>query len=338
MKKIKVLIYTLFLLIAFALPASASAQGLTCAKIVVGGIYTLGSQETLDGNLCVLGGNALLNENSLVAGDVILVGGTLVINGRVAGNLNTAGGVVTLGDNCVIEGDINNLGGQIVGIEQAEIIGQVHQDLSEFSPQNFFTGWRNPAVQIFNPAWDYLNLLLRSFIWAIFGMLVALVLPKPVSRIGTTASTNLALSGGIGCATVTVVVMLILILAITILCIPLSLLGGLVLLISWSLGVISLGTELGKRIAVIAKRDWALAVSAGIGTFLLILVVNGFNLVLPCIGWVAQLAVGAIGLGAVALTRFGSQSYPPFVPPMPPSSPGTLPGLPEPSAESSESN
>ncbi|MFQ5923361.1 MAG: hypothetical protein ACE5M4_11005, partial [Anaerolineales bacterium] len=37
-------------------------------------------------------------------------------------------------------------------------------------------------------------------------------------------------------------------------------------------------------------------------------VVGGIGLI-PCIGWLAPLLVGAAGLGAVILTRFGSREY-----------------------------
>ena len=44
----------------------------------------------------------------------------------------------------------------------------------------------------------------------------------------------------------------------------------------------------------------------------------------PCVGWVAPVVLGAIGLGAVTLTRFGTQPYLPGAPTTPPSEPGPM--------------
>jgi hypothetical protein len=46
--------------------------------------------------------------------------------------------------------------------------------------------------------------------------------------------------------------------------------------------------------------------SAGFGTFLLGIVVGAVNLV-PCVGWMAGVLVGLIGIGAVVMTMFGTR-------------------------------
>ena len=56
----QLLVVVMMVGIAFLLPGSAVAQGSTGDEVVVGGTYTLKSGETLDGNLFVIGGNALL--------------------------------------------------------------------------------------------------------------------------------------------------------------------------------------------------------------------------------------------------------------------------------------
>jgi len=73
-----------------------------------------------------------------------------------------------------------------------------------------------------------------------------------------------------------------------------------------------------------------LPISTGIGAFVLTLVINGLNALVPCVGWLPALIVCSIGLGAVLLTRLGTQAYPPvdplgvlspspLLPPIPPS-------------------
>ena len=55
------------------------------------------------------------------------------------------------------------------------------------------------------------------------------------------------------------------------------------------------------------------APAAGLGTLLVWAVANGIAFI-PCVGWLAPLVVGAVGLGGVLLTRFGRKDYPTLAP------------------------
>ncbi len=135
-------------------------------------------------------------------------------------------------------------------------------------------------------------------------------LPKPIERTSNAIVDQPILSGGIGILTVIVVPLLLIILAITILLIPISLVGALTLVLAWFLGRIAIGYEVGRRLAKMLDKDWAPAVSAGVGMFLLALVVDATGQFIPCIGWVFPALVAVIGIGGLMLTRFGTQSYP----------------------------
>ena len=106
--------------------------------------------------------------------------------------------------------------------------------------------------------------------------------------------------------------------------------AALLLALAWAFGLVSLGYMVGKRMQEMTRQEWAPAVAAGLGTFLLVLVINGMRSLIPCIFWVVPAATGMVGLGAVILTRFGTQTYPPFAslppagfgqPPLPPAPP-----------------
>jgi len=56
-----------------------------------------------------------------------------------------------------------------------------------------------------------------------------------------------------------------------------------------------------------------LPLSAALGTFVLNFVTNGIGFI-PCIGWLVPFMVSMLGLGAVFLSRFGTQPYPQVVP------------------------
>jgi hypothetical protein len=322
----------LLLLVVLALSLTAFRQAgptLQAAgdKLVLGGNYTLGEGETLDGNLIVMGGNALLETGSRVAQDVVILGGNLLVRGAVGGDVNVIGGLVTLEDGALVEGDVNTLSGQLLQDEGAQVEGDVNDNMALALPF-LYTGPARIEIPNFNGEMfapfgaasplgtgvglvgGFLWWLGRSFIWAILALLVGLFVPRHAERAGDAATAKPVVAGGLGCLTVLIAPVILFLLIITICGIPISLLGIFLLLAAWAFGIIALGLETGKRLAGLMKQDWALPVSAMVGTFLLTLMVNGLGALIPCVGWIVPLLVGMVGLGAALVTRFGARSLP----------------------------
>jgi hypothetical protein len=337
MKNLKIL-QTMFIvmllvgaLLAWAGPAAASsgasspasqADGLFAlqagpgTKLVLGGSYTLAEDERLDGSLFILGGAADLAPGSLVDGDIVLLGGSLAANGRVAGSISALGGMLRLSETSVIEGDLNILGSSVTGEAQAAIQGDINSEQTSMLPLIIPGDLRLPIPNIqvrFNPFWDLLWILFQSMLWAAAATLVALVAPQAVQRVGRAFVAQPIVAGGLGLLTAVVAPLVMLVMAITIIGIPLAVLLALALAVVWAYGLIAIGTELGKRLAQMGKADWALALSAALGTFLLTLVVNSVGEIIPCVGWIVPLLAGLLGVGAVLLTRFGTRSFPDIV-------------------------
>jgi hypothetical protein len=323
---------------AFFFPNTAKAsskagltQDIQGDKLIFGSTYTLNEGQTLDGNLLVFGGNATLMSESLVKGDAVVMGGTLSAGGTIAGSIVTFGGIINLSDTAVVEGDVFEVGGDLEYDAGARIEGEVISGTAgpfqfAFPQFNKVPGVQVPNFHVIaNPIWDFLWYLFRSMMWAALAVLVVLFLPQHTNRAARAAMSEPVISAGLGLLTIVVAPIVLVAMAITIIGIPLSLLSILLLVITWVFGVIVIGTEVGKRLARMLKVDWALAVSAGIGTFLLTLVVNGINELVLCIGWLAPALVGMVGLGAVLLTRYGTQKYPPVRTPVPPSNGGYSP-------------
>ncbi len=306
--KYSTVIIFLVTLLAWAQPARA--EGFSCEKFVAGGSYTLKEGETLGGDLCLIGGTSYLMSGSTVEGDVFVIGGTLQANGVIEGSLHVAGGQVTLGDTSLIEGHVNLLGGDVSGVGLDNVKGGVNRNfttpLPVFIPRNVWT----PNFSFGNTIWSLFWLPLRSFLWAALAVLAALFAHRSIAKVGRTAVNQAVLSGGMGLATFIVAITLMVALAITIVCIPFSFFLVLLFIFAWAFGIIALGMEVGQRLAVLAKQEWAPAVSAGLGVFLLTLALNGIALAIPCVGFIPQFLAGLVGLGAVVLTRFGSHSYP----------------------------
>lgn len=299
-------------------------QETTGDKFVLGGTYTLESGETLDGNLFVFGGNAALEEGSLVDGDVVLLGGNVKINGTIDGEVVAMGGLVSLEPSAVVEGDVSIIAGHLDRSPGAQVYGDVKTGID--GPVSITVpggvrapipgGVNFPTIRInSNPFFDGLWLLFRSIMWAALAVLVVLFLPKNTKLVGEVASSQAPVSVGLGVLTLVVTPIILLIIAITIIGIPVALLGIFLLFLTAVFGMIAVGSEVGRRLGLALNREWAPAVSAGVGTFLLMLVVDGLSNVISCVGGLAVFMVVAIGLGAVVLTRFGTRDYPTYAAP-----------------------
>ncbi len=301
--------------VAFMFPTIGWAKELRDDKVVLGGSFVLGHGEMLNGNLLIIGGAADLQEESDVIGDVVLIGGTLQVSGKVSGSLVSIGGVIDLNERAEVQGDLVTLATVVHRSPSARVVGQVITGLH--IPQPFSLPSRVQMPQVsdlgirFSPLWNVTWFLLRTFLWSALALLVVMFMPNATQRVTRALVAQPILSGGLGLFTALVSPFLLLAIAITILLIPISLVGALVLALAWAFGRIALGLEVGRRLGTMLNQPWSLPVSAGVGTFILTLVVDGANQLIPCVGWIFPTMVGLVGFGAVLLTRFGSQLYPP---------------------------
>jgi hypothetical protein len=323
------------LLAALVFPGAALAKGVRPDRLVPGGNFTLKSGETQEGTLFVLGGNVVLQVDSTVTGDVLLLGGNLQSSGIVQGSIVSLGGLVRLESQAVVARDVVMIGSQLSRAAGARVEGDVIDRIEGQFSQYFPGGVELPRFDVgFPPFINVLGFLFKLFLWTALAVLVALFLPAHTQRVTHTAIRQPLIAGGLGLLTVVVLPPMLLLLTVTILLIPLSLALAAVAALAWCYGLVALGLEVGRRLAEVLKQEWAPAVSAAAGTFVLILVINGARELIPCVGWIVPAVVGMLGLGAVVLTRFGMQAYPmPFVPlapvivpePAPPAPPQTGP-------------
>jgi cytoskeletal protein CcmA (bactofilin family) len=316
------------IIVALAIPGTVFAEEIRDDKIVFGGSYTLKSGESIEGNLLILGSVVTLEENSSVKGDVVLLGGTINVDGTIEGNLVGVAGVVTLGEKAIIEGDLIVQAASVTRDPAAQINGQVVTGF-QIPPLALRPGQTEtpvtPRIEFpVVPVWKGFWFLFRTFLWAAVAVIVTLFLPNPVERVSRAIAGQPILSGGVGLVTVFIAPLLLILMAITLILIPVSLLGVILLAIAWFFGRIAIGLLVGKKLGVTVKQDWPAPLAAGLGTFCLVLVVDGIGTIVPCVGWLVPAVVGLVGLGGVLLTRFATQSYPPSTmkslanPPIPP--------------------
>lgn len=312
------LVLLLTLLVALTWPTAALASDLYEDQVVFGGTFTLESGETLNGNLFVFGGVATLEEGSTVRGDVIVFGGTVDINGRITGSLVGFGGPISLGESAIVEGDIVSLGPSVSQEMGAIVEGNIVDATSGSFPlvlpatiNALPDGVNLPALTpSFNPVMQVVWFIVKLFLWAALAVLVVLFLPDNAEKTARAVVDQPLPTGGLGCLSAIILPFLLLFLVITICLIPVAILLAIAVALAWAFGLITIGLEVGRRLTQAFNWDWAPAASAGLGTFILILVIDGIGAIVPCVGWIVPTLVGVVGFGAVLLTRFGTQFYP----------------------------
>ena len=315
MKRIKLMIF-LSLILALMWPATVYAKESFDDKVVFGGTYTLSEGESLDGSLVVFGGAATLEAGSAAKGDVVLIGGTVDIAGEVNGNVVGIGGVVRLKDQAVVHGDLMTLGATLNREEGARVDGQIISGSD--APFNLnipgdegINVVKSPKVEVktSNPILEMMWFFFRTFMYAALAVLLVIFFSKQTDRVARAAFSQPVITGGAGLLTAILAPLALVAITITIILIPVTLVAIVLLVAAWLMGWVALGLEVGRRITKALNIDLAPAISAGIGTFILAFVLGGFSQAIACIGWLPQTLVGIWGLGAVLMTRFGTQEY-----------------------------
>jgi len=283
-------------------------------EFVLGDDLTLRDGEHIDGDLVIVGGNLTMLAGSRVNGNVIVLGGDVEINGSVQGDAVALGGNVDLYSQARVAGDLVALGGRVRRAEGAQT-GEVIQGLS-VRDARFWRGLRAP---FFSPqfstdpatiAWSALTAFILSLVMAALGVVVVAFWPTQTTAVGQTILRSPLPSLGIGCLLYPLAGSLIFFLLITI-CLSLFVPVIALLLVAASLlGWIALGVLWGRWLT--RRTGWRRATPvmvAGVGVFTLsfISIVVG---AVPCVGSLLVLGATSLGLGAVALSRFGTTRYP----------------------------
>ena len=355
---VKITSLVLLAMLVFVPLQSASAKGTSFdGEVIFGQSYTLKKGETLNGDLLVFGGSATIEEGATVNGNVVLFGGNLDVNGEVSGEVAVTGGSVTIGTSAHLRGNLTTVGASLERAEGAQIDGRI---------SNTATSWvidgsngNNPVTPItpatpavpkvhvnFNPFGSVLNAFGQAIGLAVLAMLVMLFLAPHADRVAHAVIAQPLTAGGLGLLTLIVAPITLILLTITLILIPVVAVAIVVLFAAAYFGWIAIGYEIGQRFSTAIHQNWHPAFSAGLGVFALTLVASALTgiPVLNCVGWLVPFLLGLAGLGAVIMTRFGTQSVvapaavapaplaplAPVTPLMPePESPATVPAAPQ---------
>jgi hypothetical protein len=314
MKKIG---YGLLLLALLLLPAHPAYawSGPMDGRVVIGQNFTLKSGDTLDGDLVVIGGEATIEQDATVIGNVVVIGGNLKMDGTAAGDAVVIGGLVLLGEKASVAGDLVTVGGSLQRAVGAEIGGNIIRNLPLPTIQiPLSSGGQTPPLPPaprfdfnFGPFAAAASVFFQAIGLAALAMLLTVFLHPQLERVAQAVVKQPFIAGSIGLLTAFLAPVALVILVVTLILIPVAMAAVLLLVLAWLFGVVAFGMEVGERFTKALHQSWAPVLSAGFGTFLLAIVVGTVNLV-PCVGWLAPLIVGLMGLGAAVITMFGTRS------------------------------
>ncbi|HNR45922.1 MAG TPA: polymer-forming cytoskeletal protein [Anaerolineaceae bacterium] len=298
-------------------PVQAAGPASDCPpnSPVIGSACRISNGTVYEGDLAIMGGTVTIEDGAIVEGDVALMGGTLDVEGVVEGDIAAFGGMLTLDSTAVIEGNIAANGVQFNRDPDAVVGGDVvlnsasAESWSEVVPWNW--DWESRYNE--SPYFHFMNGV-NSLLWNLFQVLgvaalalvLALLMPAPVERLGRAVSRQPVTSGGIGFLAFIAIPAALVLMCITIILIPVALLSLPVIAVAVLVGWIGVGLELGNRLAAVFKTTWATPLAAAIGT-LLVSFVSALLALIPCVGWLFGFIIALVGLGAVITTRFGSR-------------------------------
>ena len=313
----KKMIYALVLVVLLFVPARsayARTDGTLDGQVVIGQDFTLKSGETLDGDLVVIGGTATIEGGATVAGDVVVIGGSLKLDGRVTHDAVVIGGVASMGAQSSLSGDMVTMGGVLKRAEGAMIAGNVVSNYpAPTLPIPNSPSQAKPAVppipkfdSILTPISAGANILFLAFILGALAVFLTLFMQPQLERVGQAIVTQPFMVGSFGVLTFILTIIAVPILALTIILAPVAIVVGMLLFTAWLFGMIALGVAFGERFTKALHQNWTPMLSAGLGTFLLMILLGGLNLV-PCLGLIAEILVGLVGIGAVTVTIFGTR-------------------------------
>ena len=142
-------------------------------------------------------------------------------------------------------------------------------------------------------------------------MLLTLFLHPQLDRVAQAVTKQPFIAGSIGLLTAFLAPLTLVILVVTLILIPVALAAVVLLVLAWLFGIVAFGMEVGDRLTKALHQSWEPVLSTGLGTFLLGIVIGSVNLI-PCVGWLAPLIVGLMGLGAAVITMFGTRPLHPM--------------------------
>jgi predicted flap endonuclease-1-like 5' DNA nuclease/cytoskeletal protein CcmA (bactofilin family) len=278
--------------------------------------FVIESGQMVEENVAVFRGRVDIAEGGTLRGDLSVFGGNVVVAGTVDGNLAVIGGAVELRDSARITGDVSVVGGAVNRARGAFIGGnffggpRTQVDRFQFNPAlpqvEALTNQVRPAQQRSFFVAFFLRLL-QAALWTILitGLVLLLVwlFPRQINEFKQTAVREPALSFATGLIVALAVLLLGALFALTLCLLPFSLLLwgllAIVAVIGWAVIASWLGEVIERAIARQSQRSMHSLIPVALGALLLTGVTFFSWSLIPCLGLIVAVLIGATGVGAV---------------------------------------
>lgn len=339
MRRYRSMLFFVFIFLLFAsLPLNAVLAQSSGDRVISDG-------EVVDGDVTVLEGDLTIEDGAVVTGSVVVMDGDLDLAGVVNGDVALFDGALNLGETAVLGGECIVLHGNM---EIAEGQSVTCRSLSFPALERIFDSIppvpevpavpETPAVPPVPPVvqgshWGFGHFIGNvmetagwTFTLGVLALIVASVFPRQLNQVGTVISEKPVASGTVGLLTgvagASLLALMSAIFSILILACGLGLLGfpivfvvSVALLAAAILGWIAIGQKVGVWLAGPLKlKNPSLPTTTVLGTIALSLLVGLMNILGLEFGqWLLSTIIGAVGLGAAALTQFGTRPYPAVV-------------------------
>jgi hypothetical protein len=299
------------------------------------------------------GESITIDAGQTVGGDVVAIGGSVTVFGRVRGDVVAIGGGVTVKDGGRVDGDAVSIGGRVVR-EPGSHIGGQNVGMS-FIPAGIFAprgGASGPIAILKGISLLILAIFIMKMLFVLgIGWAAHALAGSNMDQFGHTVAEGPWRALFVGLAAHFAFGLLIVLLSITVIGLVVTIPAGIALVPLSAMSLALIAALLGQRIgrgradSGAAPRPWTGAAAIGLGMLslpvvlgLLLLGAGGAGTVIALVllffgGTVLTLA-GATGLGAMVLTLFQDRrraAAPPMGPMGPPSMPPP-PAAPPPSS------
>jgi hypothetical protein len=302
--------------------------------LVFGGNVTIPKSSEINGDLVVFGGNADID--GTVTGDIGMLGGNVILGTTavVKGDIGLLGGDADVAEGATVEGQVQSLNRIIFGEGEGFTVPPIPpaspvppippvppvSPLPTIAPDHVSSdllGGASSVLGFFKSLVEDLAILVAL---AVMAWLVSAFMPEQMKVVGDTLTQSAPLSFSLGLLTWVIAVVIGGVLAITICLAFIPLLGFILLAIATLFGWIVAGQIIGERLLIASGRPYPNLVSSTVIGVTALTIVATMPIIgeVPCIGFVFGLVGGLVGLivaltglGAVILTRFGTQPYPP---------------------------
>ncbi len=341
MKRRVLLLLLLFLVLmlptaVFAQTIVGSDEAIRNDVAVFGEDLTIEDGATVSGDIAVFNGNATID--GTVSGDVAVFNGDATINGPVSGDVAIFNGSLTLGETAVFSGDCvvfnGNITGDVpagsdcvaLGVPFIASMGGFMNQIGQRSPGSVEAP--PPPVEVRHQRSFWGEMVGTAFASLFMGLLAfgaAAVFPQSLERVSGSARQKPLASGVVGFLTAFAVPILLLFLLIVTVILTFVLIGllgypilfglsvvyGLAVLFGW----LAMGTVLGGWLArILHLKNRGVKSTAVLGVVTLTLLLGLLDaLSLGAIQVIVTTVLLWMGLGAVALTKFGRRPYPPVM-------------------------